>query len=60
MVKEVLSENPDPFIMEIGAGLLGIPGVLHHRVIRRSTGTTRESIQQPSQVDSPSGESTNG
>lgn len=46
--KELLSRNPDPIILEIGAGLTGIPAWLHRRHITRTELGQLPSVVSPS------------
>lgn len=51
LVKELATPSPDPVIVEIGAGLVGVPGILHHRILTRTTESGQEPIQQHSQQE---------
>lgn len=60
VVRSVLEKTPDPFLMEVGASMAGIPAVIHGTSLaKRDTGSLPQSSpESPSsvQADSPSGE----
>ncbi len=51
VVKEILTRNPDPLVLEVGASLTGIPAWLHRRHI-----THTEHTQSPSAASDSSPE----
>lgn len=58
IIRQLLATTPDPLIIEWGAGMAGIPGIIHARAMVRGTGqpshSSPESLSSPDQ-DSPSG-----
>jgi hypothetical protein len=60
IVRSVLERTPDPVLMEVGAALAGIPGLIHgSSLARRDTGSAPQSSPDSlssEQAGSPSGE----
>ncbi len=57
LVKELASKAPDPLVVEIGAAMAGVPGLLHHLALR--TGSTSEPVPLSQPLDSPPTDTSN-